>query len=62
MDFIFEIKCYVTLSGLKLAVTKDDLEFLVFLLLPAKCWDYRRVPLNMVYLGRRGLNLRLSAY
>lgn len=33
MDFIFEIKCYVTLSGLKLAVAKDDLEFLAFLLL-----------------------------
>jgi hypothetical protein len=55
---IFEIKCHISLHGLKLAGAKDDIVFLTFLILP-KCWAYRCVPLYMAYLGCRGLNLRL---
>lgn len=47
-------KSYMAQIGLNsLYVLKNDLELLIFLPLPSKCWDYKLVPPHLVYMVLR---------
>lgn len=39
--FFFNTRSHVAQTGLRLCVSTNDLESLIFLLLLSKCWDYR---------------------